>query len=210
MTLVAVRAGRAQFRESPQGEWRSAIEKQRINGPVHIHDEGVVGDEQADRESHGGPDKAILAYSIEHYPVWQQELGNAQFGPGALGENFEISGQSEKTVCIGDIYEIGDVTVQVSQPRQPCWKPAFLHNLRDLTAQIAKKGRTGWYLRVLNPGVLTLPAPIQLEERPHPHWTIDRANRLLYHRSEDAAARLELARLPQLSLAWQEMLSGRA
>ena len=204
--LVAVRAGRVQLRDSKHGPWRSAIEKHRLSGPVQVHAEGVTGDEQADRKHHGGPDKAILAYSADHYPQWREELGLPNFGPGALGENFEIQGQTEAQVCIGDKYRVCDVVLEVSQPRQPCWKPAFLHNLADFTTQIAQSGRTGWYLRVLETGTLNPPCPLELLDRPHPDWTIDRANRLLYHDMENFRARLELAALPELSPAWQHML----
>jgi MOSC domain-containing protein YiiM len=206
MRLVAVRTGAAHFRESPRGEWRSAIEKHRISSPVHVTTEGIFGDEQADRQNHGGPEKAILAYSADHYPAWQTELGLSEFAPGALGENLEITGQSEPDVCVGDTYRLSGIIVQVSQPRQPCWKPAWLNGIPDLTKRIALSGRTGWYLRVLQEGQLEFPCDVELLERPHPAWTVDRANRLLYHKAEGQSARLELADLPELSLAWRDML----
>jgi MOSC domain-containing protein YiiM len=177
---------------------------------VRVHSEGLVGDEQADRRYHGGPDKAILAYCREHYDLWRAELKWLDFGPGVLGENFEISGQSEAEVCIGDSYRAGDLILQVSQPRQPCWKPARLHSYPKLTRLMAKQSRTGWYLRVLQQGMVEAPCPIELIERPHPEWTLERANRLLYHNAEGFQARLELAALPELSEAWQEMLSTPA
>ncbi|MBV9264671.1 MAG: MOSC domain-containing protein, partial [Acidobacteriaceae bacterium] len=142
--------------------------------------------------------------------LWRDELGRSDFGPGVLGENLEVTGQSEATVCIGDTYRAGEVVVQVSQPRQPCWKPARLHGYPELTRLMAKQSRTGWYLRVLHPGILEAPCAIELIRRPHPTWTIERANRLLYHKAESREAKLELANLPELSTAWQEMLSTPA
>jgi MOSC domain-containing protein YiiM len=209
MQVVAVRAGAARFRDSPRGEWRSAIEKHRVTTPVRVCELGILGDEQADRENHGGPDKAVLAYCADHYAIWQQELKRPEFLPGAVGENLEITGESEPGICIGDSFRAGEVVFQVSQPRQPCWKPALLNNVPELTKLMALSGRTGWYLRVLKEGLLDAPCEIELLDRPHPEWTVDRANRLLYHKTEGRDGRLELADLPELSEAWSVMLRAR-
>ncbi len=206
--VVAVRAGLARLRESPLGVWRSAIEKHVVQGPARVHRLGILGDDQADRENHGGVDKAVLAYSREHYPGWQEELQRPDFLPGAVGENLEITGQSESDVCVGDTYRIGEVLFQVSQPRQPCWKPARLHGLPDLTARMAKSSRTGWYFRVLEEGMLEAPCQVERVACPHPDWTVERANKLVYLKAEGVEARMELAGLPELSQAWQRWLRG--
>lgn len=210
MTLLGVRAGVARLRQSPQGEWRSAIEKQRLDHVAAVGRLGILCDEQADRVNHGGIDKAVLAYSVDHYPAWRDELGKTDFGPGAMGENLEITGQSEADVCIGDRFQMGPVTFELSQPRQPCWKPAWLNNIADLTQRIAHTGRTGWYLRVVGEGALMPPTPIELIARPHPEWTVARANRLVYQKAEGQDARSHLADLPELAQSWRSWLRGEA
>lgn len=210
MRLNSVRAGSERDRESPRGHWQSAIEKHRIPVPVRVTTVGVAGDDQADKVNHGGPDKAVLAYSVDHYSAWQAELHSPELLPGSLGENLEITGQSEADVCIGDTFRIHNVLFEVSQPRQPCWKPAWLHGIQELTGLIAATGRTGWYLRVLEEGDLTAPCDIELTARPNPDWTIERINRLIYHKAEGPNAKLTLAALPQLSHAWRKWLRGEA
>jgi MOSC domain-containing protein YiiM len=176
-------------------------------GSVTVTSLGIEGDEHADQLNHGGPDKAILCYAREHYASWSQELGPAAPPPGTLGENFEIGGTSEDEICIGDTFLIEGIVVQVSQPRQPCWKPAWLHDFAQLAAQILKTGRTGWYLRVLQGGIVSAPAPVQPLERPYPQWTVGRATRVM-HFQKDAGLRTELAGVAALSAAWKAKLRG--
>jgi len=104
--------------------WRSGIFKEEVDEPVWLGRTNLVGDGQADLKHHGGPEKAVHVYAAAHYPAWQRELQRADLTYGAFGENFTVEGQTEETVCIGDTYRVGDAVVQVSQPRQPCWKPA--------------------------------------------------------------------------------------
>lgn len=207
--IMAVRAGQVRFRHSPGRDWTSAIAKRRITGLVHVGWEGIAGDAQADRVNHGGRDKAVLAYCTDHYTEWRLEFQNPDFGPGVLGENLEVAGQSEADVCIGDRYRAGNVLFELSQPRQPCWKPALLHGYPHLTRRMTDTSRTGWYLRVLQPGTVEPPCEIELLDRPHPQWTVLRANRLVYQKSEPAESRLLLASLAELSPAWKHMLRER-
>ena len=80
-----------------------------------------------------------------YYPRWRQELGLPDMAYGAFGENFTVAHQDETTVCIGDTYRVGEAIVQVSQPRQPCWKPARRWRVKDLALRMQQEGRTGWY-----------------------------------------------------------------
>lgn len=209
MTLLQIRAGRVQaYSDARVGQWTSGINKGPISGSANVTALGVEGDQHADLVNHGGRDKAILCYAREHYTKWSEELGTGAPPTGTLGENFEIGGANEKSVCIGDIFQIGSAVVQISQPRQPCWKPALLHALPHLTAQILKTGRTGWYVRVLQEGVVDAPAPIHLIERPHPKWTVARATRVK-HFDKDAVTQAELAEVDALSAAWKADLLGK-
>jgi len=124
------------------------VDKRAVEGPVWLGRENLAGDGQADRQHHGGPDHAVLAYSIDHYPAWREELGR-ELPPGSFAENLAITGRDESTVCIGDTYAIGTALVQVAQPRQPCVKIARRLGIPDLTRRVERTGRTGWYLRVL-------------------------------------------------------------
>src|SRR5690606_18685860 len=105
--------------------WTTGFFKEPTLGPVWLGRTNLEGDGQADLVHHGGPDKAVLAYSADHYAAWREVLNNPALPFGAFGENFTIEGLKEADVCIGDTWKVGDeATIQLSQPRQPCWKLA--------------------------------------------------------------------------------------
>lgn len=189
--------------------WTTAFFKQPIKGSVHVMSLGVVGDGQADLRFHGGPDKAVLAYSADHFPSWKQDVPHIDWSGGAFGENLTIAGLTEDTVCIGDVYQLGGVRFEVSQPRQPCWKLSRRWRIADLARQVMHNGRSGWYFRVLEPGEIKAGQTVDLLMRPHPTWTITRAQQLMYFEKEDLAAAAELAVIPQLATSWREVFEER-
>lgn len=189
--------------------WTTAFFKTAVAGPVWVNSLGLDGDEQADQENHGGPDKTVLAYSADHYAYWRQHLGLPDMPHGGFGENLTISGLDETTVCIGDTWRAGAVVFQVTQPRQPCWKMSRRWQIADLARQVIANGKSGWYLRVLAEGELSPDTPIELVARPHSHWTVARASDVMHHRKDDLAAAAELAALAELSAAWKAALESR-
>ncbi|HET6145056.1 MAG TPA: MOSC domain-containing protein [Candidatus Acidoferrales bacterium] len=190
--------------------WTTGFFKIPVRGPVHVSMTNVDGDGQADLVNHGGPDKAVLAYSADHYPKWRKELQLPEMPHGAFGENFTISGLNEELVCIGDSFRIGAVKVRVSQPRQPCWKLARRWRMHELTGFVVRNGRTGWYFRVEEEGEVEAEMPVTLIDRPNPEWTVARANQILHHMKLDLAATLELSCVPELAASWVEELQERA
>lgn len=201
--------GQADAADPMDREWTSAFFKDPVHYPIHAGAEGLDGDGVADRRVHGGADKAINAYPADHFPTWREELG-VEFSGGAFGENFTTHGLLETEACIGDIFQIGGITVQISQPRQPCWKLARRWKIKDLASRVEQTGRTGWYFRVLTNGLVSAPADFVLIERPYPRWTIAEANDIMHHRKTDWAAARELADCPALSTSWKTGLTARA
>jgi len=190
--------------------WTTGFFKTPIKGRAFVGTMNVAGDGQADLENHGGADKAVLAYSADHYPKWRDELRIPEISCGAFGENLTISGLSEDSVCIGDIFHVGTVTFEVSQPRQPCWKLARRWRMHELLGLVVRNGRSGWYLRVLEQGWIEAEMPVMLIERPNPAWSIARANKILHHCRTDLPLALELAAVPRLANSWVEELRERA
>lgn len=190
--------------------WTTGFYKQPVNGPVRLGVTNLDGDGQADLVHHGGPDKAVLAYSATHYTDWRRKLDNPTLPFGAFGENFTVEGLTEADVCIGDIWKVGDgATVQVSQPRQPCWKLARRWRVKTLALQVQESGCTGWYFRVLTEGAVTAGMPLALVERPHSAWTVLRANRIMHADKDDRQAAAELAAIPALAASWKTTLNRR-
>jgi MOSC domain-containing protein YiiM len=188
--------------------WRSGIFKAPVTGPVWLTRTGLEGDGQADLKVHGGVEKAILAYAASHYAFWPERLERDDVGPGAFGENWVLSGGEEAHVCIGDMLRVGGARVQVSQPRQPCWKPARRWGRKDLSLLLQETGRTGWYLRVLEEGPVEEGDVLELLERPFPAFTVAFANHAMHGHAPDAAA--ALSECPLLSPGWRESLRRRA
>ena len=158
--ILSIQVGLPQILGSPLADdpaertWRSAILKLPVPGSVLVGRTNLEGDGQADLRLHGGEDKAVYAYPAEHYPLWQAELDLAELPYGGFGENLTVSGLLEFEVCIGDVYQAGEVQLQVTQPRGPCWKLARRWGIPDLAVRFTQTGRTGFYLRVLQEGLL--------------------------------------------------------
>jgi MOSC domain-containing protein YiiM len=189
--------------------WTSGIIKNTVSEPVWLGPTGLDGDGQADTVNHGGSDKAVCVYSAEHYPYWQQTLRIDDFFGGSFGENITVAGLIEDDVCIGDVWAIGEATVQVSQPRQPCWKLARRWEIKDLALQVQQTGYTGWYLRTIVAGQVQSGMIVRLTQRPHPEWTITAANNVMYHDKQNTESAARLAALAELSLSWQTTLLKR-
>jgi MOSC domain-containing protein YiiM len=214
-SLLSVRVGRVQVRghegaSDPFDEsWTTSIFKTAVDGPVFVRLTNLAGDEQADLVNHGGSDKAICVYSADHYDAWRATLGVTPFEYGAFGENFTIRRLLEDDVCIGDSWSVGGAILQVSQPRQPCWKLAQRWRIKDLADQVVKSGRTGWYFRVLREGPVQAGDVLALVERLHPEWTITAANGVMHQHKHDRVAAAALASIPALSRSWRGTLGRR-
>ena len=214
-TLLSIQAGKPVVHGEPGAAdpldrpWRTAFYKSQVSGAVWVGRTNLDGDAQANLKVHGGPDKAVLSYAASHYVLWRSELALPDLPYGSFAENFTILGLDEASVCIGDVFLIGDsVRVQVSQPRQPCANISHRWRLADLTSRVEETGRTGWYLRVLVEGMVEAGQSVTLLERLAPTWTITRATNAMRHRRQNHSEAAALAALPFLSAAWQNTLRG--
>ena len=190
--------------------WTTGFFKQTVDGPRWLARTNLADDGQADLVNHGGEDKAVLCYAAAHYPEWRDALHQPELPHGAFGENFTIDGQTEDAVCVGDTYRLGDAIVQVSQPRQPCWKLAWRWRIKELTAFVERTGRTGWYVRVLQEGEVQAGQAVTLLDRPYPAWTVARATRVMRQRANDPEAAGALAGVELLAASWRDRLAEAA
>jgi MOSC domain-containing protein YiiM len=207
-TLLSIQIGTTKTYTDKQGTWKTSFFKEAVSGPKFVELSGVVGDSQTNKVHHGGPEKAVLMYSADHYPAWQAEL-EQEFVFGGFAENLTVSNLDENSVFIGDIFNIGTMRLQVTQARQPCAKIARRWGIPDLTKQVLKTGRTGWYCRVLQTGTVTAGDGVELIERVNPSWTVARALETYTHWKENVSALQELATLPGLSSDWLEEINAR-
>ncbi len=191
---VLERAWRTSFFRTPSAESR------------WLYTTHLEGNKQGDLKHHGSLDQAVLLYAATNYPLWQEELGRQDIGPGGFGENFTVDGLSEETACVGDIYALGEARIQVSGPRYPCWKIERRWGMAGLTAKAGETGRTGWYCRVLQEGLIELGMPITLIERPYPAWTIALINSFAHHHNRDVETAQAIAACPLLNEFWQRYI----
>ncbi|GIN21506.1 MAG TPA: MOSC domain-containing protein [Bacillus bacterium] len=190
-------------------EWRSGIFKEPVEVPIWLGKTNLSGDGQADLKHHGGPEKAVFAYPSEHYSYWQKELPDTDIFPGGMGENFSLKNQLEDSVSIGDIFKIGEAIIQVSQPRQPCWKPARRFKIKNLALLLQKSGRTGWYCRVLQEGYVEAGQTLTLIDRPFPYWTIEKCNTIMHMDRDHLEEAKLLSQCELLSINWRTTLKNR-
>lgn len=180
----------------------SAIAKQRREGPIALGRLGLAGDEHGETVNHGGPEKALLHYALDHNQDWRAEhprFATLLAQPGAFGENVASIGMTEADVCVGDTYRVGSALVQVSQIRRPCWRLNVRFDYEHMAREVQRTGRCGWYYRVLETGRLQAGDPIVLRERPNPDWTLLRLHRSLEVRGADLGELSAIAALPYLA-----------
>lgn len=188
---------------------RSGIVKAPVEGRVRVRRDGLAGDGQADLRVHGGPDKAVYAYPVEHYAHWAAELGRADLGPGRFGENLTVEGLLEEDLAIGDVLRAGDALLEISQPRMPCFKLEMRLGRPGFTGPFLRSGRVGFYLRVLREGEVGA-GDAMVRERPAAGSMSVRDVALLLLDSaapEDLERGAALAALPR---GWRDRFARRA
>jgi MOSC domain-containing protein YiiM len=133
-------------------EEKTGIFKYPVNGPLFLSKFDVTNDTICNRINHGGIDKACYLFSKEEYPFWKALYPDLQWDWGMFGENLTVTGLDDAQMRIGDIYKIGTVLVQVSQPREPCYKLGIRFGNQDILQQYIERGHPGTYVRILEEG----------------------------------------------------------
>lgn len=191
-------------------EWRgervtTAIWKAPVRGRVVVRGVNLVGDDQADRTVHGGPDKAVYAYSAEDYEWWGDQLAYEP-GPGTFGENLTVRGLPVSHAVVGEQWRIGSILLEVSQPRLPCYKLGIRMNDARFLRRFANAGRPGACLRILEEGELVAGDSVEVVHRPEHGLTVaDVAH--IFVRDRRRAGRLLTA--PELPTPWRDWARSR-
>jgi MOSC domain-containing protein YiiM len=178
---------------------RSAIWKTPIAGRVAARGVNLVGDDQADRAAHGGPDKALYAYAIEDARWWEQEIGRT-LTYGEFGENLTIEGIDGNAALVGERWQVGTLMLEVSEPRIPCWRLGVRMNDKRFPRRFTEAMRPGPYFRIVQEGDVGAGDEIRVIDRPDHGMTIRDVFRI-YTRDHDEVERLLAA--PQMSEAWK-------
>jgi ferredoxin-NADP reductase/MOSC domain-containing protein YiiM/ferredoxin len=182
---------------------RTAIWKEPVRGPRMVRRINIDGDDQADRNAHGGEHRAVYVYQLESYRYWEEQLGRRDFRYGQFGENFTVEGLADEEVCIGDRYRIGGATFEVTQPRVTCFRLGIRMDEPRMPSLLVAHHRPGFYLRVLEEGPVQAGDAITRVSAGPEQLSVADVDGLLYlpHRSRPMLERA--LRIPALSEGWK-------
>jgi ferredoxin-NADP reductase/MOSC domain-containing protein YiiM len=203
-TLVSVNIGLPKDVAWQGKTVRTGIFKVPVEGRVMARRLNLDGDGQGDLNGHGGENRAVMVYQSESYDYWRAQLSRDDLTPGALGENFTVSGLSDDAVCIGDRYRIGAAEFEVTQPRVTCYRVGMRLGEPDMPRLLVAHHRPGFYFRVITEGDVGAGDPIVQTRRGRHHLSVADVDALLYLPGADPARLREAVDVPALSPGWQQ------
>jgi ferredoxin-NADP reductase/MOSC domain-containing protein YiiM len=181
----------------------TGIWKDPVNGPRMVRRLNIDGDGQGDLAGHGGEQRAVFVYQIDSYHYWQRQLGRDDFTYGQFGENFTVDGLSDREVCIGDRYRIGQALFEVTQPRVTCYRVGIRMNEPQMPAWLVSHGRPGFYFRVVEEGEVEAGDQIvQVASGPE-HMSVFEISTLLYMPGHPRSQLERALRIPAVSEGWR-------
>ncbi len=182
----------------------TGIFKEPVEGSVRLRSLNLEGDAQADLTVHGGVDKAVYAYPVEHYAYWRSELPEMDLPYGMFGENLTTEGLLEHEVYIGDRFRIGTAEAMVTQPRMPCYKLGIKFGRTDMVKRFLESRLTGCYFAVLREGEVSAGDNLEQVSQDENHVTVADITRLFVRESEDLELLHRAIKVQALPAAWKE------
>lgn len=178
----------------------TGIYKFPVEQPIFLGKTDVKNDAVVDRRYHGGIDKACYIYSADAYPAWKEKYPDLDWTYGMFGENITVEGLNEKQLQIGDIFRLGDCRVQITQPRQPCFKLGIRFNTQKVVKEFIRQSYSGIYVKVIDEGAVNVGDTMELSERLHNTISVNEVWKLCYGENPnqtDLAFALELQHLAE-------------
>jgi MOSC domain-containing protein YiiM len=215
MKLLSVSVGRPKEvsytdRRGREMKTLTGIFKAPVSGRRLLRTLNIEGDGQADLEAHGGIHKAVYVYDVENYRYWADELGRSDFAAaGQFGENFTVAGMQDDVICVGDVFRIGGALVEVTQPRVPCFKLGILMGIADFHKRFAEACRTGFYLRVVEPGEIGADDQFEHIGEAKNRMTIRDMMHLLYFDPDNIEGAEKALGIEALSPGWRQSFVER-
>jgi len=212
MKLISVNVGLPQEVMWHESRVVTAIYKQPVDDRVALRKLNLDGDRQADLRVHGGEDKAVYCYPIEHYDYWKRELPDRELPTGMFGENFTTKGLLEDSVHLGDHFSAGSADVVVAQPRLPCYKLGIRFQADDMVKRFLVSGRTGFYFAVAREGEVGAGDEIKVTARDPNAVPVSEITRLYIAKrygQEDVISVRSALRVAALPESWKEYFRER-
>ena len=208
MRLVSLNIGMPREVEGPKGPVTTGIFKNPMSGRISLRKHNLDGDGQADLKHHGGEHKAVYAYPYEHYAYWRERLNRVDFVFGQFGENLTVEGMLETEIHIGDTFRIGTVVVQITQPRQPCFKLGIRMGMPEIVKQFLESECSGFYLRVVEEGELAAGDPIELVQLDPEQVSVQFVNHLRFFDKGNRDGIAKALRAKALAPSWRDDFEG--
>lgn len=172
MEIISTNIGLPQTITWKEKTVQTGIFKKPVKGPIFLSKTGVVDDAVMNEKAHGGIDKSCYLYSTNHYDFWKQKYPDLDWNWGVFGENLSVAGLAENKMHIGDVLEIGDAIVKITQPRIPCYKLGVRFDNQDIIKDFLEAGRPGIYVKVLQEGWVKAGDKVYLLERQSNNLTV--------------------------------------
>ena len=209
MNVVSVNVGLPRDISHQGKRILSGIIKAPQSGLVRVRALNLAGDAQADLTVHGGPNKAVYAYPVEHYEYWRQELAGYDFPMGSFGENLTTAGVFETDLNIGDRLCVGSVELIVTQPRLPCFKLNAKFRREDMVKKFLESRRTGFYFSVAREGDIGAGNTIHFLTRDENRISVADVTRLYAFERNDFAGMRRAVEVPDLPDSWRDYFRDR-
>ncbi|WP_291869625.1 MOSC domain-containing protein [Maribacter sp.] len=166
-------------------EEKTGIYKYPISNSIYLGKLDVLKDTVIDRKHHGGVDKACYLFSADNYDYWKKLYPDLEWNWGMFGENLTVNGLDEATLRIGNIYKVGECIIQISQPREPCYKLGIRFGTQNILKQFIHHGFPGTYIKVLEEGNVKIGDTLILIEESKNTLTVQQFYQLLYAKEKD-------------------------
>jgi MOSC domain-containing protein YiiM len=185
----------------------TGIYKTPVGGRVPLRGVNARGDDQADRNAHGGPDRAVYAYANEDYRWWETSLERTLVA-GTFGENLTLAGVDVSGARIGERWRAGGTLLQVTAPRVPCFKLAHVMGDPGFVRRFAQALRPGAYLSIVEEGEIGAGDAVEVIAKPRHALTVA-AMTHIYFNDRSRLAELLVPELPDEWRGWVEEQRAR-
>lgn len=209
MRIISLNVAKAITVTYKNQEVSTGIYKVPVQGPRMVRKLNIDGDQQADLKLHGGIHKAVYAFPSEHYAFYQEELKQGPYSHGQFGENLTTEGMFESDVRIGNRYRVGDVLFEVSQPRSPCYKFGIKMEAAEALAICINSSKTGFYLRVIEEGMIQSGDTINIEFVNELAPTVENVHKLYYLDKKNTAGLKRAAECDTLTDVFKDEFNRR-
>lgn len=206
-SIHSVHVGKPKTLQYNNEKYVSGVDKNHVLEAM-LTKEGFIGDEVADKKNHGGLDRAVLMYSFDHYAMWNKEF-QTELSLPAFGENITPYGMTEADVHIGDIYQLGEAIIQVTQSRIPCFILSKQNHIDALLSRMVATGYTGYLCRVMQEGVVKQSSTITLLERDPASVSALYCNQIYFHDRDNMEGIRKILAMEALAERWRSKLEER-